>query len=78
MRILILIFVFLVSSFAKAQEIQSLSITLENVAYPYPVKFLAINIEAQDLRMAYMDIRPNNPNGKSILLFHGKYFGGYY
>jgi len=78
MRILCLLFLLMATSFAKAQQIQSLSITLENVDYPYQVKFLAINIEAQDLRMAYMDIRPSNPNGKSILLFHGKNFGGYY
>lgn len=78
MKTLCLIFIFIATSIAKAQEIQSLSITLENVDYPYPVKFLPLNIEAQDLRMAYMDIRPGNPNGKSILLFHGKNFGGYY
>lgn len=78
MKTLCLIFLMIASSAVKAQQIQSLSITLENVDYPYPVKFLALNIEAQDLRMAYMDIQSNNPNGKSILLFHGKNFGGYY
>jgi pimeloyl-ACP methyl ester carboxylesterase len=78
MRVLIFIILLMASSISKAQQIPSLSITLENVDYPYPVKFLALNIENQDLRMAYMDIQPNNPNGKSILLFHGKNFGGYY
>jgi len=61
---------------AAAQD--SLSITLENVRYPYPVKFLPIKIEGQDIRMAYMDINPGNANGKSVMLFHGKNFGGYY
>lgn len=28
--------------------------------------------------MAYMDIKPANPNGKTFILFHGKNFGGYY
>jgi pimeloyl-ACP methyl ester carboxylesterase len=28
--------------------------------------------------MAYMDIKPDNPNGKALMLFHGKNFGGYY
>ncbi|MDB5060866.1 MAG: alpha/beta hydrolase [Mucilaginibacter sp.] len=61
---------------ARAQD--SLSITLENVKYPYPVKFLPLRVENQDIRMAYMDIKPANANGKTIMLFHGKNFGGYY
>ncbi|HVW94802.1 MAG TPA: alpha/beta hydrolase [Mucilaginibacter sp.] len=61
---------------ASAQD--TLSITLENVKYPYPVKFLPLNIEGQDLRMAYMDIKPGQSNGKAFILFHGKNFGGYY
>ena len=56
----------------------TLSITLENVSYPYPVKFMPITTDGQDVRMAYMDIDPANPNGKTVLLFHGKNFGGYY
>jgi pimeloyl-ACP methyl ester carboxylesterase len=56
----------------------TLSITLENVAYPYPVKFLPLKIEGQDIRMAYMDVRPANSNGKTVVLLHGKNFGGYY
>lgn len=56
----------------------SLSVTLENVKYPYPVKFLPIKTENQDIRMAYMDINPVNANGKAVILFHGKNFGGYY
>jgi hypothetical protein len=49
MKTLCLFFRFIVLSYAKAQEVQSLSITLKNVAYSSPVKFLALNIEAQDL-----------------------------
>lgn len=62
---------------AYAQD--SLSITLENVKYPYPVKFLPLKIEGQDVRMAYMDVPPGKAaNGRSVILFHGKNFGGYY
>jgi len=61
---------------ASAQD--SLSITLENVKYPYPVQYLPLRIEGQDIRMAYMDVKPQNPNGKAVILFHGKNFGGYY
>ncbi|MFC4212031.1 alpha/beta fold hydrolase [Pedobacter lithocola] len=63
----------------QAQKIDTLSITLENVKYPYPIKFLPINIEGQDVRMAYMDVPPTiAPNGRTVMLFHGKNFGGYY
>ncbi len=56
----------------------TLSITLENVKYPYPINFLPLKVEGQDVRMAYMDIKPINSNGKTVMLLHGKNFGGYY
>lgn len=62
---------------AKAQQ-DTLSITLESVRYPYQLQFLDLRIEGQDLRMAYMDVKPDKSNGKTVLLFHGKNFGGYY
>lgn len=63
----------------RAQKSDTLSITLENAKYAYPVKFFPINVEGQDVRMAYMDIAPTKaPNGRTVLLFHGKNFGSYY
>jgi pimeloyl-ACP methyl ester carboxylesterase len=62
-----------------AQKADTLSITLENVKYAYPVKYFPIHTEGQDVRMAYMDVAPTqNPNGKTVVLLHGKNFGGYY
>jgi len=62
-----------------AQNIDTLSITLENVKYAYPVKYFAVESEGQDLRMAYMDVAPTQrANGRTVVLFHGKNFGGYY
>lgn len=70
---------FLVGVLCCYAQPDTLSITLENVHYPYPVKFFSVEIGCQDLRMAYMDVPPDaTPNGKTILLFHGKNFGGYY
>ncbi|WP_129714271.1 alpha/beta fold hydrolase [Pedobacter sp. SYP-B3415] len=64
---------------ALSQKSDTLSITLENVAYPYPVKFLPVHAEGQDLRMAYMDVpAAGRANGRTVMLFHGKNFGGYY
>lgn len=73
-------FLFFFGSLAgMAQQTDTLSITLENVKYAYPVKYFPIHAEGQDLRMAYMDVAPlNAPNGRTVVLFHGKNFGGYY
>src|SRR5690606_22874007 len=35
-------------------------------------------IQEQDLKMAYMDVTPENYNGRNIVLFHGKNFNGAY
>ncbi|WP_040625923.1 alpha/beta fold hydrolase [Mucilaginibacter paludis] len=74
---LAMILVIAVIRMSLAQD--SLSITLENVKYPYPVQFLPLKIEGQDVRMAYMDVKPAGvANGRVVILFHGKNFGGYY
>lgn len=70
---------FCLSQSLFAQKADTLSITLENVKYPYPVKFYPIHVEGQDIKMAYMDVAPTqNANGRTVVLFHGKNFGGYY
>jgi pimeloyl-ACP methyl ester carboxylesterase len=78
MRKLLTLFIILSASIVARAQSDTLSITLENVKYPYPVSFLPVKIEGQDLRMAYMDVKPTNSNGKTVMLFHGKNFGGYY
>ncbi len=56
-----------------------MGIGLEDLAYPYPVHDLDLTIEGQALRMAYMDVAPTSPpNGKSVVLLHGKSFSGDY
>ncbi|MGB8279132.1 MAG: alpha/beta hydrolase [Methylovirgula sp.] len=63
---------------AAAPE-KPLGIGLEGIDYPYPVHFLNLMIEGQSLRMAYMDVAPTGkPNGKAVVLLHGKSFSGEY
>jgi len=57
----------------------ALGIGLEGYDYPFKVEFLPLTIEGQDLRMAYMDVPADGePNGKTVLLLHGKNFFGSY
>lgn len=50
----------------------------QTIDYPYPVRFLTLNIELQSVKMAYMDVRAAKPNGKTVVLLHGKNFNGFY
>jgi len=63
---------------ANAQKLAVTDINMENIEYPFPVKELALNIQGQNVKMAYMDLRPKNPNGKNVLLLHGKNFSAIY
>ena len=73
---LILLLPFL--GFSQQENIKALDINLTNYEYPFPVHFLEVNNQRQSLKMAYMDIKPDNYNNKNIVLFHGKNFNGAY
>ncbi|TXF78892.1 alpha/beta fold hydrolase [Chryseobacterium sp.] len=67
--------------FFSAQDLsklQPLDAELTTVKYPFPVQFQNLKSQGQDLKMAYMDVKPQKPNGKTIVLLHGKNFNGYY
>jgi len=64
--------------FSQEQKIKQLDINLTNYEYPYSVQFLEFNNQRQSLKMAYMDIKPNNYTNKNIVLLHGKNFNGAY
>ena len=67
-RLLVIILLTTFSFFARSQ----------NIVYPDSVKFIQLNIEMQQVKMAYMDVTAKQPNGQAILLLHGKNFNGYY
>ncbi|AXY78781.1 alpha/beta hydrolase [Paraflavitalea soli] len=60
------------------QQPQALGLCLENYEYPFPVQYINLTIQTQPLKMAFMDLRPANANGKTVLLLHGKNFNGAY
>jgi pimeloyl-ACP methyl ester carboxylesterase len=73
--------VVLATGLAAAQEptLPALGIALEGYAYPYPVQYFTVVNDGRQLAMAYMDVAPQaNANGRTIVLLHGKNFGGYY
>lgn len=47
---------------------------LEGFDYPHEVQRLALTSQGQDLSMAFMDVAPESPNGRTVLLLHGKNF----
>ena len=65
-------------AFAVADNIPALDARLDGVKYPYKVSYLPLDEQQQHLEMAYMDINADEPNGKTVLLLHGKNFNGSY
>lgn len=60
-------------------DVKPMSPTLEDVPYPYPVKYLNFTMYGNDVRMAYMDVSPEGQaNGRNVVLLHGMNFYGEY
>jgi pimeloyl-ACP methyl ester carboxylesterase len=72
--IAIILFATGIASWAQEKPLEASSLMLENIKYPFPVKDISLNIQGQKLTMAYMDLQPAKPNGKTVVLFHGKNF----
>jgi len=62
-----------------APDLEPLGIGLESLAYPYPVQYLLMRMEGEDVKMAFMDVEPTAPaNGQTVILMHGRNFFGAY
>lgn len=59
---------------AAPADVKQLGIRLENYDYPFPVSIYKFVAQEQSLEMAYMDLKPDKPNGEAVLLLHGKNF----
>jgi pimeloyl-ACP methyl ester carboxylesterase len=62
---------------AQAQR-EPYGIGLEGFAYPYPVHMLPLVNDGEPVRMAYMDVAPAQPNGRTVVLLHGRNFPSSY
>jgi pimeloyl-ACP methyl ester carboxylesterase len=63
---------------ASAAEREPYGIALEGFAYPYPVHLLPLVNDGEQVRMAYMDVAPAQPNGRTVVLLHGRNFPSSY
>jgi pimeloyl-ACP methyl ester carboxylesterase len=59
---------------ALSQAAASYGPELEGFDYPEPVQRFAFTSQRQALTMAYLDVRPAHPNGRTAVLLHGKNF----
>jgi len=63
---------------SQSQPLRALDVNLENYKYPFAVSYINLATQQQSLKMAYMDVKPGKPNGKTVVLLHGKNFNGAY
>jgi len=63
---------------SAAEPREPYGIGLEGYAYPYPVNLLPLTNDGEQLRMAYMDAAPAQPNSRVVVLLHGRNFPASY
>ncbi|WP_211316469.1 alpha/beta hydrolase [Niabella yanshanensis] len=63
---------------SQSERLKALDVNLENYEYPFVVSYIHLSTQQQSLKMAYMDVKPEKPNGKTMVLLHGKNFNGAY
>ena len=64
----------LLASAATAQEAPVYGARLEGFDYPHPVQLFRFTSQNAPMEMAYMDVKPAKPNGRTVVLLHGKNF----
>jgi pimeloyl-ACP methyl ester carboxylesterase len=66
------------SAKAKDGEHEGFDRRLSSYEYPHDVETFELESQRQTLEMAYMDVKPEESNGKTVVLLHGKNFSGAY
>ena len=62
------------SSAALADDGPAYGPQLEGYNYPFPLAHYRFQSQGEAMDMAYMDVRPADPNGHVVVLLHGKNF----
>ncbi|MDR3098991.1 MAG: alpha/beta hydrolase [Paraburkholderia sp.] len=62
------------ASAATPQDGPAYGPELQGFDYPYPVHEFSFTSQGQTLHMAYLDVQPKKPNGRTAVLLHGKNF----
>jgi pimeloyl-ACP methyl ester carboxylesterase len=71
--------IWLVASASSPGSAEAVGIALEGFPYPYPVHFARVDLQGEELRLAYMDVAPVGPStGRTIVLLHGRNFPSSY
>jgi pimeloyl-ACP methyl ester carboxylesterase len=61
-------------AFAQPADQPAYGPELQGFEYPYPVAHYRFSSQGQELDMAYLDVKPQSPNGQTAVLLHGKNF----
>ena len=69
---LILLLLLLALPLAKAEEVYGPE--LEGFKYPWPELRFYFTSQRQSVQMAYLELMPEKPNGRTAVLLHGKNF----
>lgn len=68
----------LLLSFSVFAKFEPLDPELKNYSYPFAVDYYPVKFKNQNLRMAFMDIKPEGEVKGTVVLLHGKNFSGNY
>jgi len=78
-RFLVYCILITISGYVEAQDSTvRMAPNLENINYPFPENYISLTLQGESLNMEYMDVHPEKPNGKVVMLLHGKNFNGAY
>jgi pimeloyl-ACP methyl ester carboxylesterase len=80
-NLLLLLCLLFIPQLLPAQTNQAVPVQglyLEGYKYPYTAETYNFSSQRQKLFMGYMDVKPDKPNGKTVVLLHGKNFNGAY
>ena len=66
------------TSLATSETGSRFDARLSGFEYPFAVETMTFESQGTTVEMAYMDVNPEQPNGQTVVLLHGKNFSGAY